>query len=69
MTQRERNPSERNPQPQPGQPGEGSDLQDEAARLRAEADDLVNAAQDHIARILSGNSEAFLRANRQAGGQ
>jgi len=68
MEQRERNPSERNPQPQPGQP-DGSNLQDEAARLRAEADDLVNAAQDHISRVLSGDSEAFLRANRQAGGQ
>ena len=49
----------------PGNPGADTD----AERLRADAERLLNAADDAIARALSGDSEMFLEANRQAGGQ
>ena len=51
--------------------GEPSDSGDndglEAARTRA--DRLMRAADDAIARALSGDSERFLNATRQSGGQ
>lgn len=37
--------------------------------LRRAGDDLLAAGDEAIRRALSGNSEAFLRANRQEGGQ
>ncbi len=37
--------------------------------LRQSGQDLLNAADDAINRALSGDSEAFLAANRQMGGQ
>lgn len=64
MTERER---ERPQRPrvtgQPSDAGEGL----EAARTRA--DRLLQAADDAIARALSGDSERFLQATRQSGGQ
>lgn len=49
----------------PGNPGAAADVE----RLRADAERLLDAADDAIARALSGDSETFLEANRQAGGQ
>jgi hypothetical protein len=46
-------------------PGDGDRL--EAARTRAER--LMQAADNAIARALSGDSERFLNATRQSGGQ
>jgi len=37
--------------------------------LHRAGDDLLAAGDEAIRRALSGNSEAFLRANRQKGGQ
>lgn len=48
-------------------PGDGTDP--EAAGLGAEGAQFLNAADEAIARVLSGNAEQFLRANRQQGGQ
>ena len=64
MRQRERQHEDsREQQPGGGQPtGQGADLQAQAERLLAEG---ANA----IERALSGNSAAFLAANRQEGGQ
>lgn len=42
---------------------------DELARLRARGDDFLAAGDAAIERALSGDSEAFLRANRQEGGE
>jgi hypothetical protein len=42
---------------------------DNLTRLRREAGDILAAGNDAIDRALSGDSEAFLRANRQQGGQ
>jgi len=38
-------------------------------RLRRAGDELLAAADEVISRTLSGNSERFLRSNRQTGGQ
>ncbi len=68
MSERERHHPMREPRPRvaaPGNPGADADVE----RLRADAERLLNAADDAIARALSGDSEAFLEANRQAGGQ
>jgi len=51
----------------PGGPAPGG--QDPLEDARAEADRLLRAADEAIARALSSDSEAFLRANRQAVGQ
>lgn len=50
---------------EPADPGDGDGL--EAVRTRA--DRLMQAADDAIARALSGDSERFLNATRQSGGQ
>jgi hypothetical protein len=50
---------------EPSGASEGDEL--EAARTRA--DRLLQAADDAIARALSGDSERFLHATRQSGGQ
>ena len=68
MSERERHHPTHDPQPRaavPRNPGADTDVE----RLRADAERLLNAADDAIARALSGDSEAFLEANRQAGGQ
>ncbi len=68
MSERERHHPMRDPRPRaasPRNPGPDTDVE----RLRADAERLLNAADDAIARALSGDSEAFLEANRQAGGQ
>lgn len=68
MNERERHQAMRQPLSHaaaPGNPGADTD----AERLRADAERLLNAADDAIARALSGDSEMFLEANRQAGGQ
>lgn len=66
MSERER---ERQEEPRlPGDPsgaGDGDGV--EATRARAER--LLRAADDAIARALSGDSERFLNATRQSGGE
>lgn len=51
--------------------GAGSEAADGAAlrAVRQKADDLLAAGDEAIRRALSSDSEAFLRANRQEGGQ
>ncbi len=39
------------------------------ARARRDAQSLLSAGDEAIARALSGDSQAFLRANRQQGGE
>jgi hypothetical protein len=46
-----------------GSPGEG------LAHMRQAGEDFLRAGDDAINRALSGNSEAFLAANRQQGGE
>ena len=53
------------PQAPAGTPGEGADL----AALRQAGDRLLAAGDEAIDRALSGDSERFLAANRQQGGQ
>lgn len=63
--QRPQDGRQRNAGPGPGSPGGGStlpDLTQQASALAAASQDIINAA-------LSGDSQAFLRATRQAGGQ
>lgn len=47
----------------------GTDEGDSLDAARSRADQLLRAADDAIARALSGNSERFLEATRQSGGQ
>ena len=42
---------------------------DKGEELRQKADDLVRAADDAISRVVSSNSEDFLKAVPQTGGQ
>ncbi len=68
MSERERHLPKREPRSRtaaPGNPGADADVE----RLRADAERLLNAADDAIARALSGDSETFLEANRQESGQ
>lgn len=51
--------------PAPAPPPAGGQLGD----LHRAGDDLLAAGDEAIRRALSGDSEAFLRANRQKGGQ
>ena len=64
MSERERL---RNDRPRQGRGGdsEGGGLE----QARRAGDDLLAAGDAAIARALSGDSERFLRANRQEGGQ
>ena len=48
-----------------GNPPGGGSLES----MRRAGEDLLSAADKAIQRALSGDSEAFLRANRQEGGQ
>jgi hypothetical protein len=47
----------------------GTQKTGDLGNLRQAGEDLLNAADDAINRALSGDSEAFLAANRQMGGQ
>ena len=55
------------PRSGPGAGGEGSS--DSLEQLRASGERMLAAGDDAIRRALSGDSEAFLRANRQRGGE
>lgn len=68
MRERERPRPDREPQEQEPVTG-GSGDGGEVDRLRSDADDLLDAAERAVARALSSDSEAFLKANRQTGGQ
>jgi hypothetical protein len=50
------------------QPGAGVPM-DQGAQLRAQMERLLAQGADEIERALSGDSTAFLDANRQEGGQ
>ena len=65
MRIRERQNGERQQPPTGGGDGGGSDLD----ALSAAAERLRAAGDDVIDRVLSGDSESFLAANRQHGGQ
>ena len=68
MSEHERHQRMNDPRPRAavsGTPGADADVE----RLRAEADRLLHVADDAIARVLSGDSETFLAANRQESGQ
>jgi len=53
-----------------GVPAPGADDDaDGRAAVRADAQRLLRAADDAIARALSSDSERFLQATRQSGGQ
>ena len=56
--------NERRPDSSSGEPGGGN-----LSRLRQEAQNILAAGNDAINRALSRDSAAFLRANRQQGGQ
>lgn len=65
-------PRERNNEQQrrmPDQGGDGSSEDGELDAIRADGNSFLAAGDEAIRRALSGNSEAFLRANRQRGGQ
>ena len=61
---REEVPGDR-PNDEGGEGGEGGELD----RLRSAGEDFLAAGDEAIRRALSGDSEAFLQANRQRGGQ
>lgn len=63
--------SEREMERPAGGAGTGTDGGGGAAlrAVRQKADDLLAAGDEAIRRALSSDSEAFLRANRQEGGQ
>jgi hypothetical protein len=54
---------------QPGGGGGGPPGDGHLHELRAAGEHLLSAGDEAIRRALSGDSEAFLRANRQRGGQ
>jgi hypothetical protein len=60
---------ERHNEPRPAGQGGSGDGGDDLTRARADAEQLIAAADRAIERALSTNSEAFLAANRQRGGQ
>ena len=64
MSQREQHRQDE-PAGEPGPVGGGGQL----GELHRAGEDLLAAGDEAIRRALSGNSEAFLRANRQKGGQ
>jgi hypothetical protein len=57
--------SDDDPGPQEAALAEGSDLD----ALRAAGEEFLRAADDAISRALSGDSERFLEAARQQGGE
>ncbi len=61
MNIRERVQQERTPQPSDAGGSDGDNLE----RLRQTANEFLAAGDEAIRRALSGDSEAFLRANRQ----
>jgi len=67
MTERERGRPER--ARLAGEPSDPEGQHDTLEATRTHADQLLQAADDAIARALSGDSERFLHATRQAGGQ
>ena len=54
-----------------GTPGEAAEASGSGGlpELRRQAEQLLSAGDEAIQRALSGDSERFLRANRQQGGQ
>ena len=67
MRERERRADEHEPEPQ--QPADGRPGADNLTAHTEAAQRLLAAGDDAIERALSGNSETFLAATRQHGGQ
>lgn len=65
MSQNERDRTQRMP-PATAMPDDGDDALDST---RSNAERLLRAADDAITRALSADSERFLQATRQAGGE
>jgi hypothetical protein len=65
MNERERIENEHNPPLSSEELGENNRLQ----QIRQTANEFLAAGDEAIRRALSGDSEGFLRANRQQGGQ
>ncbi len=65
MNERERIENERFTQPS----DDGGSEEDRLEQIRQTANDFLAAGDEAIRRALSGDSEGFLRANRQQGGQ
>jgi hypothetical protein len=61
----QRNNQQRNNSGGDGEPGSGNALE----QAREQGDQLLSAGDEAIRRALSGNSESFLRASRQQGGE
>ena len=66
MSNRERR---REPERLAAGPVAGADGDDSLESIRAAGAEFLRAGRDAIQRALSGDSEAFLEANRQQGGQ
>ncbi len=60
---------ERFDEAEPLPPADGAGGAGNLGELRRAGEDLLAAGDEAIRRALSGDSEAFLRANRQEGGQ
>ena len=74
MATRQKNPNRdrESTRPTPGTDDSGDDAHASAERideLRNRASRLLNSADDAISRVLSSDSEQFLRDTRQSGGQ
>ena len=65
MNERQRIRDNNNVQPSSENGGEGESLE----RIRQTANEFLSAGEEAIRRALSDDSEEFLRANRQHGGQ
>jgi len=65
MTERERIEQSNTVQPSSEAGDEGESLE----QIRQTANEFLDAGDEAIRRALSGDSEEFLRANRQHGGQ
>ena len=65
MSERQRIRDNNDVQPPSGTGDEGESLE----RIRQTANEFLSAGEEAIRRALSENSEEFLRANRQQGGQ
>jgi hypothetical protein len=65
------NQRERQPDPRPASPGDPSDApaRSELEQLHQQSQAFLEAGHQILNTALSGNSQAFLAANRQHGGQ
>lgn len=69
MNERERTEQNERTLPSGGTPSGSGDEGESLERIRRAADEFLTAGDEAIRRALSGDSEEFLRANRQRGGE